>query len=101
MEAELLGEETVDGLDCVKICVRRWYDTSDPPSHQYLWLAKQRNFHMAQCRTSFIEKGNIGFPSSPEEIEHFRKMLTTTASRLTPEQLSALRKSLEDRSRLR
>ena len=45
--------------------------------------------------TSDGPKGNIGYPSKPEEIEHFLKMLTATARRLTPEQSAALRRSLE------
>ena len=45
--------------------------------------------------TSDGPKGNIGYPAKPEEIEHFMKMLTTTARRLTPEQLATLRKDLE------
>ncbi|HTU91788.1 MAG TPA: sigma-70 family RNA polymerase sigma factor [Gemmataceae bacterium] len=38
---------------------------------------------------------NIGFPSSPEAIEHFLTMLKQTAPRLSQEQQSALRKGLE------
>ena len=45
--------------------------------------------------TSDSPKGNIGYPTKPEEIEHFLKMLRTTAQQITPEQLSALQKSLE------
>jgi hypothetical protein len=45
--------------------------------------------------TSDGPKGNIGYPNKPETIEHFLKMLGTTARRLTPEQLAALRRDLE------
>jgi RNA polymerase sigma factor (sigma-70 family) len=38
---------------------------------------------------------NIGFPSSPESIEHFLTMLKQTAPRLSQEQRNALRKALE------
>lgn len=40
---------------------------------------------------------NIGFPSSPEGIEHFLAMLKQTAPRLGPQQCNALRKELERR----
>ena len=57
VESQLLGEEAIDGLDCVKVRVKRWYYTKSPPALQDLWLAKQRNFHVAQCRTFSSEKG--------------------------------------------
>ena len=57
VESQVLGEETIGGLDCVKVRVKRWYYTSSPPAFQDLWLAKDRNFHVAQCRTSFPENG--------------------------------------------
>jgi thiol-disulfide isomerase/thioredoxin len=41
------------------------------------------------------EGNNIGFPSEPQEIEHFMGMLQKTAKTLTPDDLSALRKTLE------
>jgi thiol-disulfide isomerase/thioredoxin len=56
VEAELLGDEAIDGLDCVKVRVKRWYYTKDPPEIQYLWLAKDRNFHVAQSRTARLRK---------------------------------------------
>ncbi|MCX7424273.1 MAG: carboxypeptidase regulatory-like domain-containing protein, partial [Planctomycetia bacterium] len=45
--------------------------------------------------TSDAPGGNIGYPAKPEEIDHFMKMLGTTAKRLTPDDLAALRKDLE------
>lgn len=57
VESQLLGEEAIDGLECVKVRVKRWYYTKSPPALQDLWLAKQRNFHVVQCRTSFSEDG--------------------------------------------
>jgi thiol-disulfide isomerase/thioredoxin len=41
---------------------------------------------------------NIGFPSSPEGVEHFLTMLKQTAPRLTQEQRNALRKGLEKKN---
>ncbi|HLN27723.1 MAG TPA: M56 family metallopeptidase [Gemmataceae bacterium] len=57
VEAELIGEEKLDDLDCVKVKVRRWYYTKETPSIQYLWLAKDRNYHVARCRTAWFRKG--------------------------------------------
>jgi hypothetical protein len=57
VEVEPAGEEKVDDLACVKVKVRRWYYTSEPPSIQYLWLAKDRNYHVARCQTARLKKG--------------------------------------------
>ena len=40
------------------------------------------------------KKQNIGFPSEPQEIEHFMSMLKATAKHLTPEQLAKIEASL-------
>ena len=45
--------------------------------------------------TSDSALGNIGMPSSVEEIRHLRQMLTKTAQRISPDDLDALEKSLE------
>jgi thiol-disulfide isomerase/thioredoxin len=44
--------------------------------------------------TSDGPKGNIGFPAEPQEIEHFIKMLKSTRSKLTDDDVSALEKLL-------
>jgi thiol-disulfide isomerase/thioredoxin len=44
-------------------------------------------------------EGNIGFPTKPQEIDHFLKMLTSTAPRLSAEQLAELRRDLERRQK--
>jgi hypothetical protein len=41
--------------------------------------------------------GNIGFPSTPEGIEHFEKMLTSTAQRVTKEEIRKLAQELGGR----
>lgn len=43
---------------------------------------------------SDTEKGNIGFPYEPNEIEHFVKMLNDTRKKLTDEDVKALKISL-------
>jgi len=42
---------------------------------------------------------NMGFPSDAAEIEPFLKMLSSTAQRMTPEQLQELRKALAARTK--
>lgn len=44
--------------------------------------------------TSNGPKGNIGFPSKKEEIEHFLKMLRQTSTHISAEQFKAMEKSL-------
>lgn len=46
--------------------------------------------------TSESSKGNIGYPSAPEEIAHFIGMLKSTAKRMTPEQIAKIEKALKD-----
>jgi hypothetical protein len=57
VEVEWIGEEKLDDLDCVKVRVRRWYYTNDSPFLQFLWLAKDRNYHVACCRTATLRNG--------------------------------------------
>jgi beta-lactamase regulating signal transducer with metallopeptidase domain/uncharacterized GH25 family protein/thiol-disulfide isomerase/thioredoxin len=45
--------------------------------------------------TADAPEGNIGYPSKPEEINYFLKMLESTAQRITPEQFATLRQGLE------
>jgi hypothetical protein len=49
--------------------------------------------------TSHAEGINIGFPYDAAGVEHFLKMLSSTAKRITPEQMQQLRKSLEERAK--
>ena len=72
VESQVLGEETIDGLDCVKVRVKRWYYTSQPPALQDLWLAKQRNLHVAQCRISGSENGKE-VPSDVTRVTKWRE----------------------------
>ncbi len=57
VEADLVGEETIDELACIKLKVRRWHRTKDAPETQYLWLAKDRSYHVARCRTAWLRNG--------------------------------------------
>jgi hypothetical protein len=52
-----------------------------------------------QLITSTAKSGNIGFPSTPEGIEHFAKMLTSTAKRLTAEEIGKLVEALGSREK--
>lgn len=44
VETEFAGEETVNGLRCLKIRCRRWYYSDDDPVIHTLWLAPDRNY---------------------------------------------------------
>lgn len=46
--------------------------------------------------TSDGEKGNIGYPYEPHEIEHFMVMLRATARRLTADQFTAIERALHE-----
>jgi hypothetical protein len=52
-----------------------------------------------ELATSTAKSGNIGFPSTPEGIEHFQKMLTSTAQRLTAEEIGKLVEALGSREK--
>jgi hypothetical protein len=52
VDAEVVGEENIGGLACVKVRVLSWYHNPSPPQVQYFWLAKQRNYNVAQWRTA-------------------------------------------------
>jgi hypothetical protein len=52
-----------------------------------------------QLITSTAKSGNIGFPSTPEGIEHFAKMLSATAQRLTKEEIGKLVEALGSRAK--
>jgi len=56
VEVEQIGDEKLGDLDCVNVKLRRWYYTSDPAVIEYLWLVKDRNYHVACCRTFFLNK---------------------------------------------
>lgn len=52
-----------------------------------------------QLITSTAKSGNIGFPSTPEGIVHFEKMMTTTAKKLTAEEIGKLVEALGEREK--
>ena len=47
--------------------------------------------------TSDGPDGNIGFPSSAEEIDHFMAMLRTSATRLTEADFAAIKAALGEK----
>jgi hypothetical protein len=49
--------------------------------------------------TSDGPKGNIGYPVTPEEIEHFLGMLGKAARELGPAEIEAVEAALEDEAR--
>jgi len=50
VEVAQIGEDKFNDLDCVKVKLKRWSYTKDPPATHDLWLAKDRNYHVACCR---------------------------------------------------
>jgi thiol-disulfide isomerase/thioredoxin len=52
VEAQVEGEEQVDGLRCLKVRVERWYYSKDVPALQHLWLALERNYLCVKERLS-------------------------------------------------
>lgn len=49
VEATAEPDETIDGLDCAKIRLRRWFYGDDPPFIEIVWLAKERNYLCARA----------------------------------------------------
>jgi hypothetical protein len=41
--------------------------------------------------------GNIGYPSRPEEIDYFLKMIEKTKKRMSAQQIGAIKQALEER----
>lgn len=57
VECELTGEEVLGSLACITLKVQRRSRPTDPPTIDYLWLAKDRNYHVAQCKTAWMNRG--------------------------------------------
>ncbi len=55
IEIRYEDEEPLDGLRCAKVRVDRWYQPNDPPVTQYLWLARERNFHCVKEQCPWYE----------------------------------------------
>jgi beta-lactamase regulating signal transducer with metallopeptidase domain len=73
VESAIVGEDTIDGLDCTIVLVKRWHYSSGPPSHQYLWLAKDRNLHVLQTRTAHMKDGDE-LPQEESRVKRWRKI---------------------------
>ena len=69
-----VGEETIDGLDCVRIHIEWWDLDRQPRSNQDLWLAKDRNYHVAQFVTSYIEKNGRDFGREGSRVTKWREL---------------------------
>jgi hypothetical protein len=41
-------------------------------------------------------EGNCGYPLTPHEVEHFMTMLSSTATKASPEQLDKIKRALEE-----
>jgi hypothetical protein len=54
VRVQFLGAEMVGDLQCVKVQVERWHNETHAtrrPELEFLWLAKDRNFHVARYQT--------------------------------------------------
>ena len=72
LEAEIVGDELVENVDCVIVRVQRWYHVSEPPEIQYFWLAKHRNLQVARSRTAYLSWG-IEVPKQESRVTKWRK----------------------------
>ena len=72
-KAEVVDEDVIDELACTVVLVKRWYYTSGPPSHQYLWLAKDRNYHVVQSRTAFL-RNEQEEPREESRVKKWRQL---------------------------
>jgi len=57
VEIELLGDEDVDGLKCVKLRCRRWSRDNDAPMMAEIWLVAERNYLCAKAATFYELSG--------------------------------------------
>jgi hypothetical protein len=44
----VLGQEEIDGLQCVKVRIEHWGQAEEDPEHRIVWLAVERNFFPAK-----------------------------------------------------
>ena len=72
VEAEIVGEERIDLLDCTIVRVQCWHSSEQDPVIQYLWLAGNRNFHVAQSRTASVTDG-VEYPHLESVVKKWRK----------------------------
>lgn len=73
VESQVVGEEVIDGLACVKVRVRMASRGSDPLAVQDLWLAKDRNYHVARCRTALCDKDQE-VPDAESRVVQWREL---------------------------
>jgi thiol-disulfide isomerase/thioredoxin len=63
------GEETVDGLRCVKVRCDRWYYSNDTPVIHHLWLATDRNYHVVKQQFSRPTSKAVAAPREEIRVE--------------------------------
>lgn len=73
VQAEIVDTDVIDEMACTVVLVKRWHYTRDPPSHQYLWLAKDRNYHVVQSRTAFLRNGQEE-PHQESRVKKWRQL---------------------------
>ncbi|MGO9112173.1 MAG: M56 family metallopeptidase, partial [Thermoguttaceae bacterium] len=80
MDRTTHGEEVEARVGCPSGSGVPWYAVLSPTGEKLI--------------TSTGPKGNIGFPSEQNEIEHFMKMIRQTSSHISPEQMKVLEEAL-------
>ena len=71
VETSIIGEDTVDGLACVKIRCKRYYSSRSPPVSHLLWLARERNYLCVKSET--VNEGTQEVSESTR-VEAFREL---------------------------
>ena len=72
VEAEVVGEERIELLDCTIVRVQCWHTSGSELVIQYLWLARNRNFHVARSRTANVRNG-VEYPHLESVVKKWRK----------------------------
>ena len=73
VEAEIIGEEVMDGLDCIQLRLRRWYHEEGDAAEHRLWLARDRNFHCCRAVLLFGAEDQLR-PSGDTRVVAWRKL---------------------------
>lgn len=59
LEISVEGDETIDGLECVKIRCRSWYGAKADPTVLIMWLAKDKNHLCARSQALTSQQGPV------------------------------------------
>jgi RNA polymerase sigma factor (sigma-70 family) len=92
VETSFEKEETVNGLNCLKVRVQRWHTPDEAPWTHFLWLAPERNYLCVKSQVLWFGSERSHFESTVDEYREIGKGVwlpaKITAKRNDPEQLS-------------